>query len=269
MYRYDKAGGMVGFGWVGGIRLAAGGCLVVTGWAFGGSCFCSRYARGGENQAAATSATILHDTGAYYWWAPLCALILKRRLLDFLQKRALHQSAAAAAAAASVAAAGSCHLLHDGSGAILAAASCIARSSSTSASSPPGLLAHLLTRGVFIAGVGLAAATVCSLLMTKYNEKMHGVEQARQEEVSVDYVPHRATFLPMETFGLDYGSNGALRGVASLMRRLGPAMMALAERTNTSLVISVACLPVAMYYLGLVAVGRVAPEVRDIPLQNL
>lgn len=166
-----------------------------------------------------------------------------------------------------MAASGSCQQLSDsgGSGTILAA-SCNAMmrdSFSSSSSSPPGLLVHLLTHGVFMTGIGLVAASVCSLLMTKYNEKQHGTEQARQEGVAIAYyAPHRAEFLPMETFGLDYGANGALRCMAALMRQLGPALTALAEHINESLVIAVACLPVGLYYLVHVAISKVAPEVR-------
>ena len=120
---------------------------------------------------------------------------------------------------------------------------------------------HLLTRGLLLLGFSLAASTLCALLMIKYNEKTHNEEQERQEGGAASYVQHRAAFLPLETFGLDYGANTALRGTAALLHRIGPALPSLAEHTNESLMVAAACLPVGLYYLALATMARVAPEV--------
>ena len=126
----------------------------------------------------------------------------------------------------------------------------------------PSLMMHVLTRGAFIVLVSLVSCTASALMMMKYNEKVHGEEQAKQEGVEAAYAPHRAMFLPLEAFGLDYNANWALRGVATLMRRLGPGLEAMAERVNVSLVVAVACFPVGLYYWCRVLLARIAPEVR-------
>ena len=136
-----------------------------------------------------------------------------------------------------------------------------------SASSSPNLMMHLLMRGTFMMSVSLLSCVASALMMTKYNEKVHSEEQARQEGVEAAYAPHRAVFLPLEAFGLDYNASWALRGVAALMRRLGPGLEAAAERMNVSLVVSAACVPVGLYYWVRVLLARIAPEVRP-PLSS-
>ena len=123
------------------------------------------------------------------------------------------------------------------------------------------LFTHLFTRGLFMLAISLTSTIAGSMMMAKHNEKMHGEEQEKREGASATYVPHRATFLPFQTFGLDYGCSAALRGIAALMRCLGPILTTIVAYINESWLIAAVCLPVGLYYLGGIFVSRVAPEV--------
>ena len=176
-----------------------------------------------------------------------------RRLLDYVQSCVLHKAAVAVAAAASEG-----HLPESiDAGSILEASCGVARSA---ASSPPGLLLHLISRGLFLMVGSLVAGAASSLLMLKYNKKMHDQGQARQEGMAASYLPHMAAFLPMETFGLDYGATAALQRTAAVMRWLRPAMGELVRSSAVSFVIPIACLPIGLYYWIRLLLARVAPE---------
>ena len=152
----------------------------------------------------------------------------------------------------------------DAVGCILEASCSVAGSAEGAAPSPPGLLLHLVSRGLFLMVGSLMAGAASSLLMFKYNEKMHDQEQARQEGMAASYLPHMAAFLPLETFGLDYGATAALRRTAAVMRRLRPAMGQLVRSSAMSFVIPIACLPIGLYYWIRVLLARSAPEVSSI-----
>ena len=182
------------------------------------------------------------------------------RLLEYIQRCAHHEAAV-------VVATGLCQFSGGSGRTFVHDASC----NEGSSPAPPGLMTHLLTRGLLMMAVSAATATASSVLMAKFSARLRGTEQEEQAD-TIDTTaaaaaaaaapPQDTTFLPFQSVGLDYKANACLRGVGALMLRLGPALEALGAHVNESVMIAAVCRPVALYYWGRIALARVAPEVR-------